>query len=532
MGTLLLVPSFIWIVFDDSVWPWDPAWYGEVSINLWATLRLHPEDWPSLMANAFGSKPPAVAWLGQFFVPFGYRAGNVELALLVSVVLCQIASVALVYAAVRRLTNRLAPALGAAVLLAGAPLFTALSHDYLADPITTTSVCWVLFVMASAREWRFSVVLAQLTASVALGVLSKLSAPLFMAAPVAAALLIAWQSRERRRDLRPALRDPLLIASVLAAAALSVGAVGWYRNNLTLALEHARTVDSTLWGQRFPYTTQLEFWLGAIVDATFLPYFGLAFAAVIAVGIALLVRRGAVRLATPSADVLCLLACVATTAAVALVVSRQVARETRYILPLVAIIAFASGIVVGRLRQPVLEAVAVALVSLQFAASTAQSFGAGLDSLAYARIRAPTDDRFRGTLDRIVSSTCTPAANNRISVVGVDYPWLNANTLALLADEEFALWDVACHYTPLGLAEQSPERAFQRLLSLRPPYFIGLDYGNPRNPLPRAKSDAIAAGDPFNSVNRAVHRRVLESRLFEIVPNSRRNGIVIFRARS
>ena len=34
----LLAGSAVWIARDATVWPWDQAWYGEVTINL-ARLR-------------------------------------------------------------------------------------------------------------------------------------------------------------------------------------------------------------------------------------------------------------------------------------------------------------------------------------------------------------------------------------------------------------------------------------------------------------------------------------------------------------
>ena len=39
VGLVLILPSVVWAFLDHSIWPWDPAWYGEVSADLWATLR-------------------------------------------------------------------------------------------------------------------------------------------------------------------------------------------------------------------------------------------------------------------------------------------------------------------------------------------------------------------------------------------------------------------------------------------------------------------------------------------------------------
>src|SRR5438132_10486575 len=85
-GLALVGFSFVWIGLDRSVWPWDPAWYGEVSLELYSAMRLHTY-WLASMANAFGQKAPGIAWLGQFFVPLRGVVGSTERALLVSIVL-------------------------------------------------------------------------------------------------------------------------------------------------------------------------------------------------------------------------------------------------------------------------------------------------------------------------------------------------------------------------------------------------------------------------------------------------------------
>src|SRR5262249_18006994 len=84
VGLALVIPSVAWISLDRSIWPWDPSWYGQVSVDLWATLRASPRVWPEAMTHAFGLKPPTIAWLGQFFVPFGRAVGGTEVALLLS----------------------------------------------------------------------------------------------------------------------------------------------------------------------------------------------------------------------------------------------------------------------------------------------------------------------------------------------------------------------------------------------------------------------------------------------------------------
>ena len=80
------------------------------------------------MAHAFGAKPPAVAWLGQFFVPLGGVLGGVSTALLLSIVVTQAAILALVFTTCRRLgLSDLAAGVGA-LLVAASPLFVSCHH--------------------------------------------------------------------------------------------------------------------------------------------------------------------------------------------------------------------------------------------------------------------------------------------------------------------------------------------------------------------------------------------------------------------
>src|SRR6266545_2399673 len=72
---LSLAPSVLWIALDEHVWPWDQAWYGQVTVELYYTLREDPGEWLPAMVHAFGIKAPGTAWLGQWFVPLGALFG-------------------------------------------------------------------------------------------------------------------------------------------------------------------------------------------------------------------------------------------------------------------------------------------------------------------------------------------------------------------------------------------------------------------------------------------------------------------------
>ena len=41
----MISPSLIWIALDKSVWPWDPAYYGGASVELFFSLMYMPTGW-------------------------------------------------------------------------------------------------------------------------------------------------------------------------------------------------------------------------------------------------------------------------------------------------------------------------------------------------------------------------------------------------------------------------------------------------------------------------------------------------------
>ena len=533
LGLVAMVPSVFWIARDRAIWPWDPAWYGQVSYDLFAALRGPSLDWDAQMVGAFGIKPPGVAWLGQFFVPLGGIFGDQD-ALLVSILLTQAASVALMCLAARRLGGSGAlPGVAAALALAGAPLFVALSHDYFAEPIQTLSVVWVLAIMAYARSIRPSVTVIQLVAAISLGLLAKLATPVYMAAPVVVALVgVALVVRERR-VFSPFFRDARVLASGALAAPLVLGVLAWYRENFTAALEQGRAArESTLYGTSDGFLTELPLWARRLEDAAFAPYFDLLVIGLLGLGAAALLLRGSSRWRLQALyPALCVGACVVTVAVILIPYSLSANDDIRYLMPLVPCAALVLGILLGALRSRVVAVAIIAALGAQLVLVNLLTLGS-IESRTFGWYRlvepAPAS-AFADELRRIARTTCTPETNGKISMVGVEYPWLNQNTLTLLAHERYVQSGRVCYFTALGYAEQSAAVALKRLREFAPPYFVGLDDGNPANRLPAANALSIRPDDPFNVVNRAVKRAITRSGEYMVVPGSRRLGMIVYR---
>jgi hypothetical protein len=531
----LVAPSVVWISLDRSIWPWDPAWYGEVSVDLWATLR-HGGNWSGLMTHAFGAKPPAIAWFGQAFVPLGGVVGGDSVALLLSIVFCQGLSILLVFLALRRLTHPVGAVAGS-LLVAASPLFIAMSHEYFAEPIQTVSTAWLLLILASATYWRASLTVAQLPGALALGLLSKLSAPLYLAAPSLATIalvLIAHRSEPHETGGRSWFTDPRVVVSALLSGLLALGALAWYRVNLHAAIAHARaaSADNGLYGINRGFAHQLPTWFARMRDVTFLPHFWLIVTALGAAALVVAFVEGA-RIQWTGPRFIAVIASAVSIVAVLASFASQPNQEPRYLLPLIPYVAVIAGTAVAAPRSYAFAVALSAVLVAEGTLTTLQSFGYWhRNSLVSYPLQPPKQKtEFAWALDRIVDRTCTPASANRINMVGVEYPWLNHNTLEMLAAERYASSGRWCYYTALGYAATDPTAAWQRVVQFQSPYYITLDYGNKRDPLPPDVAATIAPNDPFNLLNRVVYRRALRSGMYLPLARTREAGTIVLKAR-
>jgi hypothetical protein len=484
------------------------------------------------MTHAFGLKPPAIAWLGQLFVPFGAMVGRDAIALLLSVIACQATALALVYTALRRLAGD-GVAFVSALFVAASPLFVSMSHEYFAEPIQTVAVAWLLLILAAAAQRRPALTIVQLPGVLALGMLAKLSSPAYLAAPAAGAVLLLLLHRGRRPRRGPLWTDFAVVSSAIASGVLVVGAISWYRINLDAAIKHARdaSADTGLYGVDRGFLHQLPDWAERLRDATFLPHVWLIIGALTAASLVLAARR-TTRAALRDPRVVTGLVCVVSIVVVLGAFASQPNQERRYLLPLVPLLAAPVALGLGAARSRAIIALALGVLTIEYLGVTLQSFGFAQRSslVSYPIARPDRDSAFGSALDELVSRTCTAGSASRINVVGGDYPWFNANTLEMLAFERYAEGGRRCYYTSLGYAEGDPRVAWKRVRDFRPPYYVSVDYGNPRNLLPHDRAATAARADAFNRVNLAIFNRVRRSHEFALLPDSRRSGLVAFRA--
>ncbi|HEY6393489.1 MAG TPA: glycosyltransferase family 39 protein, partial [Bryobacteraceae bacterium] len=329
-----MLPSIYWALRDKTVWPWDQAWYGEVSADLWFLLAHHPGQWPASMLNAFGTKAPGVAWIGQFFVPLGQAAGSIEFGLMLSILAAHFGTLLLMYRIGLRLSSgSRAIALFGTLLAASAPLSAAMAHQYLVESLQVLTVTYIFWIAIAAPEMSRLRLLAHLLVAVSVALLAKSTSPLYCALAGVLAVYSFFRANSWVKDRRDRIGSLalLFIGSILAA-----GALGWYAHNLQHVIDFARIATSGAialnYGVAGTFYSKLVYWLGAARASFFIPFAVTALSLIALAGVYLAWKHG-YRARPKHATLIAAFALVHIVFVLALF-STQVNQENRYLLPL------------------------------------------------------------------------------------------------------------------------------------------------------------------------------------------------------
>ena len=506
---IAVAPNLVWIWLDKTVWPWDPAWYGKHSVDLFVTLLHAPSEWWQAMMDALGRQAPGIAWAGQFFVPIGLWIGSIDTGLLLSIVCAQAVAVALTTVAVWDLSGRRRNAAATAlVVMSSAPLLVGMSHYYFVEMMQTAAVAWFVLIMARAPSWSRMLTFGQLTLATWVAMLAKVSSPLFCFAPGLVALYYLV-TRPRRAPVRRRLAPSVTLA---LAILIGVATVAWYLHNGKAVVGHvslsSRGPVAELYGESEQILPSLGFWLSAVAANFFSPY---------TMAVAGLTVAGAIAAAVLTRDVgpkRLLIACAVSgvqIAAALLAFSLSPNRATRYLLPVLPYVVVLLGWAVSLLNRRIVTVAVIAAFTLQWAHVHAQA----LQLLPKAesgwlnpanRMRA-----HQRTLDALVRRTCPgPDATARASAVGVQLPWMNAPAASYAASKVAAPNRVTCEYDAVAYYESDADAAWTRLASRRLAYFIGMDgdYAVPDTAIHRT----------LNQLNGPILKRVETSELFRPEP--------------
>jgi hypothetical protein len=499
---VLLLPSLVWVLLDRSVWPWDQAWYGQESVDLFYWLKHDRKVWLQMMHAVFGIKAPGIGWFGQFFVPLGKALGSIDLGLHFSVLIYQFLTLVLVYKTGRVLW----PDRGAVVPLAGsvlvgaAPLFVGISHQYLTEPLQILGVAWVFYIAAAAPGWTRLQTLAHLTAAGSVAVLAKASSPCYCLLP---GLLAASTLLRRRRAVGRVgwQRTVVHLAGFLAGLALVAATAAWYHKNGGLVRENA-ILCSTGWvaehyGHKEAFARKLLFWVAGMREGLFTPHTFYSALLLTLAGLAacLVGRRSAEDRPLPRWGNVLALAAVFHVLLVLSIASLSIPEDTRYIVPLLPSVAVLTMWSLARIPGKEVGMALIALSLFQWGWVHGITLGSCEHAFTSWLIRANPDPTAADEVTRIVARTSDEAANWKYNIVGGELPWFSANAFSYYSAKHRLKTNRRAYYTSLGYAENDLGRALKRLEEFKIVYFISLDSPYPadiQNLVSRPVADAVA----------------------------------------
>ena len=505
----------IWIATDRSVWMWDQAIYGKGSVELIYTLVHSPERWFRQLYTP-QSQAPGVSWLGQFFVHFGFLLGSIDIGLLLSIILTQAVTLLLLCRALRELSDRTeAVAITGCLAAASAPLFIAMSHQYLTEPLQLCAVAWFLSIMCFAPKWNRSFILGQLLVATPVAMLAKVSSPLYCVGPAFIALYYLFQPASVPRQSGGSRIQLVLI--LVAGLLLNVAAIRWYSRNMKRITEHISAASSgpiaEIYGKSDTFVNTLIYWFEALQNSFFLPVTFILVSILCASAAAVYLIQ---RPIAPRHFTLCALVSVWQILMVLVVFSFSSNREVRYLLPLLPYLAVVIAWSLAQMGSSLITMSVSLLFLAQLVLTYSQALGLTTRfSTTPGWLLAPnavTSQKESIILDAIVTTTCTDIeAQPYRNLVGVEKPWLNEHSANYIAAKNrFLDRPIGCRYESFGY-ENDPEKIWNHILSsIR--YYITLDPGS--NPVP--PEDAHLAKININYLPTLT--RVQTSGLFQLQP--------------
>ncbi|WP_434687174.1 hypothetical protein [Pseudanabaena minima] len=517
---LSIVPSIIWVALDQRVWPWDQAWYGQVSVELFYRLTHSPLEWFQDMISAFGIKAPAVSWIGQFFVPFGQTISSIEFGLLLSILLTQFIVLLLIYHTILKLTDSLLISVISCFFASSAPLSVALSHQYLVEPLQTASVAWTVLIMVFSPQWKVRRILLHLISAISLGMLAKVTYPLYTLGAILVIIYHVYNKLFKNKSLdRSNLKElkkssflstfkPLYISTFILLSSFLLWYGKNFQNILSFSIQASSGEASLLYGEKADFLYKLHYWLVAFQQSFFVP---ITLFCLVGVLILTLAKKiyGFKKITKSQRLAYFYLTTIISLSQIILVLSVfsfQVNQENRYLLPLLPYLSILIAWMLKISKQKLLVFFTGFALVLQLFIVQSQALGItpenpNLSYWLYPIDRSSTNKKL---LSKLVDTTCKiESEKDRYNIIGLELPWFNANSASYFSAKQQLKKDFRCYYTSLGYAEKDIDKAWSRLFDLNINYFATLK--------PRSQAEAA---NPLNLVSFPILERIQSSPKF------------------
>jgi hypothetical protein len=519
----LLIPSLYWVLEDRTVWPWDQAWYGEVTVDLWFWCGRSISHWVGMMADGMNMKPPGLVWLAQIFVPLRAMLGSVEAALLSSILLIQFLILLVLFKIGRQISpvSHLTATAGV-IFAAGSQLFVGLSHQFFVEPLQTLAVAWCFYVAIMSPTWGRPRILIHLTATVILGVLAKATTPIYCIVAIAYAM---FQLRSQPTAPTASVKSKKVITAVVGLTCLAGVTSLWYVRHLPEVWRHVREASSgeiaLSYGVQRSWLQQSKVWIG-VFDQSFLNPYLLWVCAVALLALAAIVFLPILRQWRVTATWYTKAKTIALLSTLQLVVmlcifSSTVIVEPRFIyglLPVITILLmYACAVLPHRIVALV---VLCCIIRWGLVNGVALGINGRLTNQSVWLLPAHMEQsQYHELMEAIKLTSDMP---DRYDIIATEDAWLNANSAAFFAAKNRLNTGVRSYYTSLGYAQRDIGAAMRRIDEFRPRYILTL-----AEPLHRRLPAFL------NEVSLPVLRRLQHDPRFSQVPFASHNGLIVFR---
>jgi len=471
----MVVPGLAWAFLDHRPWPWDQAQYAEYTLRTLAAFAEGPIAGIAAMGVLMDVKAPGLTWLGMPFALLARFLGRPEPALLCATLVFQLGTLLTCYWSAYLVSGSRLTSLAVAAFIGSTPIFIAMNHQYLVEPLQTFALALAFLLALCARGMSRLALFTALCGVAALALAAKSTSPLYCSLP----LLFAASALVTRRPIQPApwvrgMGVPLVLLAVFCVALV----INWYATHFAAMLENARQAtvgDLALdYGTRASFPTKLVYWISTLAAALFVPHRLVLLAAALAAGALALSSRSRSGDPPPTQfPVGWIVGAAAAHLAAALVAySLQINDDPRFLEPWLPATAILLAWLCARRWRFAVSGVLLATALAQYLLVYGHALGvsAKVSDHPYLDV-VERDDTQRRQIQTLITLTCDVDRPFDVSIVGVQYPWLNATSANFYAAAAHG-GRAICRYIPLESAGERPDVALKKVHQLAHKYFI------------------------------------------------------------
>jgi hypothetical protein len=481
LAIVLLAPSVLWIFRDLRVWPWDQAYYAELTLKIHYAMAHGPLAAFRAFLTVPDSRPPLLPWLAQATTPLIGLLGGPERAFLLTNIAAGAVTLWLVYSATHRFGGNHPAAVAAMALAAGTPDFIAFNHQFLVESVQAMAVAGVACMALQADSLSWPRLAAATLFWVALALLAKTTSVAFVAPFLLYIGIVRATAGAKRQSASSADVWLLLGASLLFAVTIA-----WYATNWSAIIAHVIEATNSkialLYGAVRPLPVKLQRWSRGLLRALS-PFPWLAglilLVPVVAVVIAVArqLRDGLKNFLRTSIDsgLLFALCLAGTIVAGLLTYSRTIAEDARYLAPMVPIVVLLFSWGLATLRHRWLTAGAAVLLAFNWIATQAIAQGLVSFSSVLGYLQAPTvDPAAMARMAQAVQEGCDASRADHVNIIGAELADFSAVSAWFYAEKMYRTLGYRCNFTSLGYPQTDLSRAIKRIYDVDPDFVVTL----------------------------------------------------------